>query len=171
LENSDELAVIDTQSNEVIANIPIGQAPQALVFVSNAVPGGDGLTNLQQLGVAGEAAHLTLAPLGATGATPMSVSLFDQGLVQVLQAAVTGLAPGQHYVIALSNRADGRGELQPLASFTANPAGAAIVNATGPIRQLVHGEDHLPARYLVIAPGTAENVGAPIQVQQPGMRA
>ena len=30
---------------------------------------------------------------GANGKAPTSVSLFDQGLVQVLQAAVTGLEP------------------------------------------------------------------------------
>jgi hypothetical protein len=46
-----------------------------------------------------------------------------------------------------------------------NPAGAAVVNAIGPIRQLVRGEDESPRRYLVIAPGTAEQHGAPLQVQ------
>lgn len=170
LENSDQLAVLDTLSNKVVANVSIGQAPQALVFVPNAVPGGDGLNNLQQLGLAGQAAHLTLAPRAAKGAAPTSVSLFDQGLVQVLQAAVTGLEPGQHYVIALANRADGGGDLLPLAGFTANPAGAAIVNATGPIRQLVRGEGLTPPRYLVIASGTAENVGSPVQLQRPAMQ-
>jgi hypothetical protein len=62
------------------------------------------------------------------------VSLFDQGLVQILEASVTGLAPKQAYVLALAETADGSGALQPLAAFTTNPAGAAIVNATGPIR-------------------------------------
>jgi len=33
-----------------------------------------------------------------------------------------------------------------------NPAGAAIVNAVGPIRQLVSGEDNIIRRYLVILP-------------------
>lgn len=95
------------------------------------------------------------------------MSLFDQGLVQVLQAAVTGLEPGHPYVIALANHADGSGDLQPLASFTANPAGAAIVNASGPIRQLVQGDGDAPVRYIVIAAGTGEGVGAPVQVQRP----
>ena len=45
-----------------------------------------------------------------------------------------------------------------------NPAGAAIVNAIGPIRQLVRGEAS-PRRYLVILPGTPDNHGAPVQVQ------
>jgi YVTN family beta-propeller protein len=168
LENSDMLAVIDTLTNKVIANVPIGQAPQALVFVPNAVPDGGGLANLQQLGVAGRVAHLSLAPRGAMGAPPTSVSLFDQGLVQVLQAAATGLEPGQHYVFALSNHPDGSGELQSLAAFSANPAGAAIVNAIGPIRQLVQGKAYDRARYLVIALGTAEEVRDPVQVQTPG---
>jgi YVTN family beta-propeller protein len=167
LENSDALVAIDTLTNKVIAEIPIGQAPQALAYVPDAVPDGDGRANLQPLGLAGRAAHLALAPGGTGGAAPTSVSLFDQGLVQVLQAAVTGLEPGQHYLIALADHADGSGPLQPLQSFVANPAGAAIVNAAGPIRQLVRTEGSAPARYLVIASGSPEAVGTVVQVQRP----
>jgi len=83
----------------------------------------------------------------------------------VLEAAVTGLEPGKHYVLALASEATGGGALQPLQGFMTNPAGAAVVNAIGPIRQLVRGEDKCPRRYLVIAPGTAEQHGAPVQVQ------
>ena len=60
LENADALAAIDTLTNKVIATIPIGQAPQAITYVPNAVPEGDGTQDLQPLGVAGQAAHLTL---------------------------------------------------------------------------------------------------------------
>ena len=48
-----------------------------------------------------------------------------------------------------------------------NPAGSAIVNATGPIRQVVQGEQKIPRRYLVIAPGTAAEPGKPVQLQIP----
>ena len=48
----------------------------------------------------------------------------------------------------------------------ANPAGSAIVNAIGPIRQVVQGADEIPRRYLVIVPGTAEDHGAAVQVQR-----
>ncbi len=41
LENSDALAAIDTLTNTMIATIPIGQAPQALAYIPNAVPDGD----------------------------------------------------------------------------------------------------------------------------------
>jgi hypothetical protein len=91
--------------------------------------------------------------------------LSDQGLVQVLEAAVTGLEPGKPYVLALASKPDGGGVLQPLQGFMTNPAGAAVVNAIGPIRQLVRGENESPRRYLVIAPGTADAHGAPVQVQ------
>jgi len=168
LENADELAVIDTVDNKVIANVPIGQAPQALTYVPNAVPEGPGVQNLQPLGAAGQAAHLTLAAVGGpAGSTPTSVSLFDQGLIQVVQASVTGLAPKSPYVLALSTQADGGGALQPLANFMTNPAGSAIVNAIGPIRQLVHASQPDQRRYLVIAAGGPSAPGAPVQVQAP----
>ena len=185
LENEDKVIAIDTLKNEVIATSPIGQAPQALVYVPGAVtatggtqnaamttmmvvPGGMGTNNLQPLDIAGQSAELQLVPPGAKQAdnAPTSVSLSDQGLVQMLEAAVTGLEPGRLYLLALANEPSGTGVLQPLQGFMSNPAGAAIVNAIGPIRQLVRGENNTPRRYLVIVPGTPQNHGSPVQVQR-----
>jgi YVTN family beta-propeller protein len=184
LENEDKVAAIDTLKNEVIATSPIGQAPQALVYVPDAVPAasgannsamtrmmvvpeGLGTSNLQPLGVAGQSAQLWLAPPGANKEkkAPTSVSLSDQGLVQVFEAAVTGLEPGKPYLLALATESSGTGVLEPLQGFMTNPAGAAIVNTIGPIRQLVRGENNIPRRYLVIVPGTPDNHGVPVQVQ------
>src|ERR1700756_2249914 len=184
LENEDRVAAIDTLKNEVIATNPIGQAPQALVYVPDAVPAvsGDsntamtrmmvapeshGTSNLQPLGVAGQSAQLWLAAPGARKEekAPTSVSLSDQGLVQVLEAAVSGLEAGKPYLLALATEPSGTGVLEPLQSFMTNPAGAAIVNAIGPIRQVVRGEDKIPRRYLVIVPGTPDHLGVPVQVQ------
>jgi YVTN family beta-propeller protein len=168
LENADRLAAIDTLTNKVIATIPIGQAPQALVYVPNAVPEGDGRQGLQPLGVAGEAAHLAMTAASShkrDGVPPTSVTLFDQGLTQVLQASVTGLAPKQSYVLGLSPTASGAGELEPLTTFMTNPAGSAIVNAVGPIRQIVQNSEKQERRYLVIAPGTSDQHGMPVQLQ------
>jgi DNA-binding beta-propeller fold protein YncE len=183
LENEDRIAAIDTLTNRVVATSPIGQAAQAVVYVPNAIPvmsANDntamtmmpavperaGAENLQPLGVAGRSMQLWLAPPGRKAdKAPTSVSLSDQGLVQVLEASVTGLEPGKPYVLALANEASGGDALQPLQGFMTNPAGAAVVNAIGPIRQLVRGEDKAPRRYLVIAPGTVGNLGAPVQVQ------
>ena len=46
--------------------MPIGQAPQAIAYVPNAVPEGAGTQGLQPLGVAGQATHLTLAAIERT---------------------------------------------------------------------------------------------------------
>jgi YVTN family beta-propeller protein len=168
LENDDQMVAIDTMTNMVIASVPIGQGDQAIVYVPEAVPEGTGMQGLQPLGIAGETARFTMVPAdhSATGAkAPTSVTLFDQGLVQVLEGAVTGLEPKHLYVLALSDRADGSGKLEPLASFMTNPGGAQIVNALGPIRQVVLGEAEATRRYLVIAPGTPASLGEAVQVQ------
>lgn len=167
LENADALAAIDTSTNKLIATIPIGQAPQAVNYVPGAVPEGNGMANLQPLGIAGQSAHLALvAPGSAPSAkTPTSVSLFDQGLIQILQASVTGLAPKTPYVLALADTEDGSGPLQPLSAFMTNPAGSAIVNATGPIRQIVQDSGRDQRRYLVIAEGSAAAPGKVVQRQ------
>ncbi len=164
LENADAVAVIDTLENRVIATVPIGQAPQALVYVPEAVPAGDGTQNLQPLGAAGGAFHLKLA--GTDGKAISTVSLFDQGIIQILQAAITGLAPRQAYALALAADPKGSGQLQPLANFTTNPAGAAIVNTVGPIRQVVDRDAVPERRFLVVAPVADGKLGAPVQIQQ-----
>jgi len=192
LENEDAITAIDTLTNKVIATSPIGQAPQAVAYVSQAVPavsitrtgntamsvmerrtppGAEETQGLRPLGLAGQSTQLWLVPSehGNTQGgekAPTSVTLFDQGLVQVLEAAVTGLEPGKPYVLALANGSSGGGALEPLQAFMTNPAGSAIVNTLGPIRQLVQGADQTSRRYLVIVPGTADNHGAAVQVQR-----
>jgi YVTN family beta-propeller protein len=177
LENADGMTAIDTATNKVIATSPIGQAPQAITYVPNAVPEGNGTQNLQQLDVAGRATHLvlgvmegrkTVGSVGAAGSednSPTSVSLFDQGLTQVFQASVTGLQPKMPYVLALSSEPNGKGTLEVIASFMTNPAGAAIVNTVGPIRQIVQGEQQVRRRYLAIAEGHADKPGPIVQAQ------
>jgi YVTN family beta-propeller protein len=188
LENDDGMTAIDTLTNRVIATNPIGQAPQAVVYVPNAippesstsnaamtampgdVPQGAGTEGLQPLGVAGQTTQLWMGPSGqvnqsANKKAATTVTLYDQGLVQVLEAAVTGLKPGQKYVLGLANEPSGAGSLELLQAFMTNPAGSAIVNAIGPIRQLVRGEGNIPRRYLVIVPGTMAQHGSPVQVQ------
>jgi hypothetical protein len=96
-----------------------------------------------------------------------TISLYDQGLIQVLQGAVSGLAPRSPHVLALAQAPDGSGPLEPIAAFTTNAAGGAVVNALGPIRQQIRAEGGAPRRYLVIATGTATLPGVPVQIQLP----
>jgi YVTN family beta-propeller protein len=168
LENADQLIAIDTLTNRVVASVPIGQAAQAVNYVPDAVPVGSGTSGLQPLALASKAVHLTLVPASPARFTrniSTSVSLFDQGLVQVVQAAVAGLTPNQPYVLALSRHPDGSGVLEPLSAFKTNPAGSQIVNAIGPIRQLVQAEAPVQRRYLVIVSGSASQLGPLVQIQ------
>ncbi|MQX41811.1 beta-propeller fold lactonase family protein [Sinorhizobium meliloti] len=164
LENADALAAIDTLTNKVIATIPIGQAPQAVAYVPNAVTKGDGKDNLVPLGTAGQATHLKLGSKKKQAET--SVTLFDQGLTQVLQASVTGLDPKKPYVLALSDKPDGSGTLEALSNFMTNPTGSAIVNAVGPIRQIVKADHQADRRYLVVTASVDGKPGQVIQVQR-----
>jgi hypothetical protein len=43
-----------------------------------------------------------------------------------------------------------------------NPAGAAMVNAIGPMRQLVESDVKTQRRYLVIVPASGTELGAPV---------
>jgi YVTN family beta-propeller protein len=164
LENADGVAAIDTATQRVIATIPSGQAGQAIVYVPGAVPEGAVARNLQPLGTTHEATQLRLGPRGGGAAT--SVALFEQGLTQVVQAAVTGLEPKKRYVLALASDPQGSGPLEALARFETNPAGAAVVNAVGPIRQVVRPSASAPRRYLVIAAVSGDgSPGRPVQLQ------
>jgi YVTN family beta-propeller protein len=165
LENADAVVALDTLKNVVVATVGIGHAPQGVAYVPGAVTQGAGTRNLEPLGVAANKVSLRL--VGADRRPATQVTLFDQGLVQVLQAAVTGLTPGQPYVLALASEAKGA-PLEPIASFKANPAGAAIVNAVGPLREIVQGPGgNGPRRTLVIASGTPAHLGERVQVSAP----
>jgi YVTN family beta-propeller protein len=169
LENGNGVTAIDTMTNKVVTTIASGQSPQGMVYVPEAVPQGAGTENLVPLGSAGEAVHLNMGPAGSQQAST-TVSVNNQGLVDVLQAAVTGLEPKKAYVLALGTHADGSGSLEPIAKFMGNPAGAAIVNTLGPLRRAVDGAGQADAgqrRYLVIATQTTEGKpGDVVQVQR-----
>ena len=59
----------------------------------------------------------------------------------------------------------GSGQLEPFSGFTINAAGSAIVNAVGPIRQIVRSDAKAERPYLEIVSGTTDKPGAPVQVQ------
>ena len=165
LENADAVTAIDTRSNKVVATISTGQSPQGMVYIPNAVPSSEGTENLSPIGTSGEAVHLTLVSAG-TGKAETTVAVNNQGLVDLLEAAVTGLEPNKPYLLALVSNADGSGPVEPLAKFMTNPAGAAIVVTVGPLRRAVQGNEGSPRRFLVIVPLKEDKPGAPVQVQR-----
>jgi DNA-binding beta-propeller fold protein YncE len=174
LENGTGMQVIDTLSNQTIATLPGGQAAQALVYVPNAVPTGNGLSNLVSLGYSGQSVHLYLGPNDNSSASgpPTTVTLNYQGPIDLLEAAVTGLDPNASYTLGLvPNLQASEQDFQPLATFQTNAAGAQIVESLGPLRQIVAGSPQLQdqrhqKRYLEIVPaGSTEPVQVQLQVQ------
>lgn len=103
LENGVEAAVIDTLANRVIANVPIGQTTQALVYVPNAVPSGPGTDNLVPLGEAGHTTTLHLEGVGSVARHAQgSAAVNSLGLLDLVQIAPEGLAPKAQYQVYLS---------------------------------------------------------------------
>src|SRR5512133_1552113 len=153
LENGEHCVAIDTVANKVIANIPIGQTTQALVYVPNAVPNGPGTENLMPLVAAANTARLQLGPGGtALPEAQASVAVNSLGLLDLVQIAARGLAPQTQYQVYLaeSNRSP-FGKLVPLAVLKTNPDGAGIVQTIGPLK-FVGGKDpnsSPPQRFLV----------------------
>ncbi|GAC1408708.1 MAG: YncE family protein [Candidatus Velthaea sp.] len=165
LENADAVAAIDTLTNTVVATIPSGQAPQGMVYIPQAVPSGAGVENLQPLGTAGAADHLTMGAPGAARAAT-TVTINNQGLIDIIEAAVTDLMPKHAYTLALASDPNGTGALVPLSGFMTNPAGAAIVSTVAQLRAVLSPTNATPARrYLVIVDAVPEASKAPVQVQ------
>ena len=133
LENGDAVQAIDTGTNKIIATIPVGQLPQALVYVAGA-GNTAGSSALKPLGQAGEALHLTMsAPSGTASKAHGTVSVNSLGPIDLLELAASGLEPGRKYKIMLVGE---NGTLE-LAQFAAGIGGAAVVQTLGPLKQVV----------------------------------
>jgi YVTN family beta-propeller protein len=163
LENQDAVIAIDTLANKILATIPIGQQPQALVYVPEAVPTGDGTSNLIPLADAGKAAHLTLiAPESSGSSAHATVSVNSLGPLDLLQMAVSGLKPGQMYRLWLvTARTPPYGRKEELAMFKTNLSGAQAVQTVGPFRQVLTSEGEKTAegtqqRFLLVTPAESD---------------
>ena len=148
---------------------PECQQPQALVYVPQAVPDGEGTTNLAPLGEAGQAAHLTLtAPDSSDNTGRATVSVNVLGPLDLLQIAVSGLKPGKMYRLWLvTSRTAPFGQKQPLVTFKANLAGAQIAQTIGPFRQVLtsrneNATESIHQRFLLL---TAADSDAPELIQ------
>ena len=154
LENGEHCVAIDTVTNKVIADIPIGQTTQALVYVPNAVPNGAGSENLTSLGDAANTARLHLEAGGtALPDAQASVAVNSLGLLDLVQIAARGLSPQTTYQVYLaeSNKSP-FGNLEPLAVLKTNPDGAGIVQAIGPLKMLAGSNPNssVSQRFLIV---------------------
>ena len=155
-ENGGAAAAIDTITNTVIADIPIGQTTQALVYIPNAVPDGPGTQNLVALGEAGNVTHLQLEAAGtAFPNAQASVAVNSLGLLDLVEIAAQGLAPRAQYEVYLADSNHPPfGKRESLAFLKTNPDGAGIVQLIGPLKILAvrNSESHsAPSqRFLIV---------------------
>jgi YVTN family beta-propeller protein len=156
LENGAAMAAIDTMTNKVIANVPIGQTAQALVYVPNAVPNGAGTDNLTPIGQAGNTAHVELQSAG--GAFPKaraSAAVNSLGALDLVEIAAIGLAPKSQYQVYLSDSEHAPfSKLEPLGMLKTNADGGGIAQAIGPLKSVAASPAAAsaaqPRRYLVV---------------------
>ena len=151
--------------------MPIGQAAQAVVYVPTRFL----RRRHARLTAAGHCRRGNASDTRARVArsfrrnrkAPTSVTLFDQGLVQVLEAAVTGLEPTSRTYWRSRASRTAVGVLEPLAAFI-NPLGSPR-SSTRSARSAksVRSEDGAQRRYLVIVSGTAAQLGPLVQIQAP----
>ena len=147
LENGDAVQAIDTIHNRVVATIPVGQLPQALVYVSRATVSDAGNANLEPLGEASRAIHIELVSSAHVLSAPhASVSINSLGVIDNLQVAASGLEPGTTYQLVEL----GDGPPQVLLKFTAGIGGVAIAQTLGPLKRIVHDGEKSPGNILEV---------------------
>jgi YVTN family beta-propeller protein len=150
LENGDAVQAIDTLTNQIVATIPVGQLPQALVYVPNATEDDKGTANLKPLGPANEALHVELVPPEhSDSAAHASISINSLGLIDNLQIAASGLEPQKKYRLLLVGGAKPEG----LIVLTAGIGGAVVAQTLGPLKQIVTGSAAAPTMTLEVRSG------------------
>jgi hypothetical protein len=99
-----------------------------------------------------------LPPSVAGSNARATVAVNSLGVIDLLQIAVAGLKPGQEYQLFLVDSLTRPDATKVgLTKFTANPSGAAIAQAIGPLRTVVATPGSTAGqqpehRYLVVIP-------------------
>ena len=161
LENGDGVAVIDVATRKELGRIPIGQAPQALVYVSNAVPEGAGTPNLAPLGESQRPVEMTLAPVDSKNGDARGSGLLvvrALGLIDTVDINVFGLDPMRTYAVAIEEGVT----RTLLAVLKTNTKGGGAAQVTGPVRRLIASpQSPNSARRVVVVEDVA---GAPVRL-------
>jgi YVTN family beta-propeller protein len=146
LENSDAVDVIDTASNKVVARVPVGQAPQALVYLSHAVPSGEGKDNLV---ARSNNDPVNIALHAVSGEGKGFIVARNLGVTDSLDVSLFKLKPKTIYSVYTS------GQRTPVAVFETNPMGGANGTAIGPMRELARPGQAAAASQIIVMEGNA----------------
>ncbi|MFZ6708099.1 YncE family protein [Undibacterium sp. TC9W] len=148
LENGDGVDVIDTVSNKVIAHMAGGQAPQALVYVSNVVESGDSANGAANLVPRSnnEPVNIGLKPVNGEGRG--FVVLRNLGIVDALEVALFKLKPETVYTVYLD------GQNTVLGRLKTDAKGAANATVIGPVREAIKADASIKAQRLIVMEGS-----------------
>lgn len=127
LENGDAVDVVDTATDKVIKRVPVGQAPQALLYVSHAVVGKQGGMHLAPR-VNTDSINVALRPTGKQGSGFVVVRRL--GLFDAIESFLFKLKPETVYNVWVS------GQPAPVGAFKTNSNGMANGTAIGPLREV-----------------------------------
>jgi YVTN family beta-propeller protein len=161
LENGDAVDVIDTVANKVIARVPVGQAPQALVYVSKAADAEGSRSNLSPR-VNTDPINIALKP--GTGGGAGFVVVRNLGVIDSLEVSLFKLKPQTVYSVYVS------GQTTPVASFKTNPKGMANGTAIGPLRQVsntLSSTNAAPSKIIVMEEDAPADPGKAILLSAP----
>ncbi|KAF2458993.1 nitrous oxide reductase [Lineolata rhizophorae] len=117
-EHTDTVDVVDTASLSVVDTLDVGQEGQAIVYVSNAVPEGDGLLNLGTQGLRGRAKNKLLSVEGGKEDAAALITVRDQNGLDMFQIIGRKLLLNTTYVAAAECTSCGGVEV-PLLEFNA----------------------------------------------------
>ena len=170
LENEAKVQAIDTATNSVVATIPIGQLPQALVYVPNAAahPQADAAANLVPLSALKTSRAYELQPTDASQGARASVSVTSLGLIDQVQVAASGLSPNQEYALSMVDSTTMPRVRETLIKMKANAWGTIIADTLGSFRGIPSAADrdeesHTPVMFILEP--TVKNV-APALLQK-----
>lgn len=157
LQQGDGVVVIDTRTNAVVTEIPMGQSPQALVYVPNAVPSGDGTANLDTLGSMRRPIEIELrAPDGRAGAWGRAY-VRSMGPLDGVDVSVRGLMPSTTYTLFVG---ESNGTLSassmPIATVITDAHGAAALVEAVTATTLRDASDSFARRLVLLKGATAD---------------
>lgn len=157
LQEGDGVDVIDTRTNTRVAAIPMGQSPQALVYVPNAVPSGAGTANLAPRPNARPAAEIDLTPTTAGSTARARVYVRSLGPIDGVDVSVRGLAPSATYTLFLTDPS-GRpsGTSWPLATVVTDAHGGAPLVEAVTQAPLPLGPAATGRRFVIVRGTTAD---------------
>lgn len=138
LENDAKVQAIDTRTNEVTATVPMGQLPQALVYVPNAASEAvdGGAENLLPLLTLKESHQYQLRAADEKQTGQASVTVISLGLIDQVQVAASGLAPNQEYTLNVVDRAQHLQRQEAVLQAKSTSTGNLIADTLGPVRGL-----------------------------------